>query len=291
MNNYLDLIARSLIEIDDKIEFENIQRDLEMLYLRIQSQEYKNTDFLNRQEFDTPRRTYEFFNYLQGYYKHSCDWALLLKKIPLEKMATIFDFCPGSSPKIQWALKILNYQQRIFIFDNDPIACDQMKLLLNILAVNYEYTFLQQDIFYNHHEQADLITANHIFDDLVLNDYCQRNAMNIRSIYGSEKLLRSAIQDIPNHFNKNSFLNNLIHAINQKLKQDGYLIMTHYFGLTEKALNLSDWSKWIQQLLTDVYQAFLDFNYSPFMPLNACLADDDKQYFILRKGNGHAVHY
>jgi hypothetical protein len=284
MDKYLKRIAKLLTEINNPVELDNIQRDLEMLCLRIESHEYCNTDFLNRQDFDTQRRTYEFFNYLLGYYHHSITWATVLKKIPLADLEVIFDFCPGGTPKIQWALRHLNYHKRLYIFDKDQVACEQVNLLLNILNVAYDFSFVQQDIFEPYSLSADLITANHIFDDLALDNYSKLKNIELRLVYSSEKLFRKVIQDIPHTLDTEAFCNRLFQTVDDKLKQNGYLIMSHYLGLTERALNFLEWSNWILKLMENLYDMFINRGYYPYIPLtNKILPNTDKSFFILQK--------
>lgn len=281
MNKPLNELNTLVNHIQDSMERENVLRDIDMMCLRIINQEYKNTDFLNRQDFDVLRRTHEFFNYLLGYHQQSLVWKEILSKIPLTTIHRTFDFCPGAAPKIEWGLESLNYQGELYIFDLDHIACEQIKLLLAILKISYPVYFIQNDIFLPFDKTADLITANHILDDLVLNYYCQLKGLNLRSLYASEEEFKSSVEkilDIELEFICDAFYK----CVDQKLNSNGYFILAHYPSLTERVLNLSKWSDKIGQMMQTIYDLFVDVGYEPFMPL---LMEKNVTYFILKKGN------
>lgn len=281
MKTYTKKLNFLLDQIKDKVELENILRDIEVLCCRIESQEYKNTDFLGRQQFDTPRRTYEFVNYFIGYYEQSLAWVSILKKIPLNEIKIIFDFCAGRAPKVQWALKQLDYRDKLFIFDKDKTACQQLSLFLSILQVNYQYLFIDQDIYQLHSEQADLITANHVLDDLVLDDYCKIKKIPLATVYNSEEIFRIMIQDIPKNLDVEKFCARVFQAIHLKLKNQGYVIMNHYLSVTEKALNLREWSAWILVLLTQLCTIFIKNGYAQRQPLAE--SNSGSTFLILQK--------
>ena len=286
--NYLDDIAfiRSYLESTDHLmERDNIARDISLLVSRIRSKEYENTDILNRQSFDTCRRTFEFFNYLIGYYNQATDWVNLLKQIPIDTINSICDLCPGSSPKVEWALQRLGYDKCLTIVDKDRIAVTQMKVLLNVFAANYSTDFHQLDLFVAE-GKYDLITANHIFDDLILNEFCLSRSIDLRVLYSDEKQFQLAIDEIQRTKNSMDMACQLRDFLQRHLESGGYVIMTHYVGLTEQALQLQDWSEWVYQIMGQLYVLLIEGGYLRIdSQMNDTMTDSmsSKQYFIVKK--------
>lgn len=268
------------------MEAENIEKDLSFFVSRIKTGEYKNTDIMSRQSFDTMRRTYEFFNYLIGYHQHSCEWAKILELIPIEKLNSICDFCSGHSPKVQWALRKLKYKNKHFIVDQDELSISQMRTLLNILEVGYETTFIQDDLF-SLKGKYDLITANHIFDDIVLNDFCIKSQKPLRSLYASEQLFCESVDSIQKTYNQQIYANKLVILINSCLNNSGYIIMTHYSGITETALQLDSWTNWAYKIMLLTYDGLKKMGYKNTydeLPNKDIQNDDlEKRLFILQK--------
>lgn len=284
MNEDIDFIKNHAQQASG-IELENISRDLSLFVSRIKTGEYKNTDFLKRQSFDTPRRVHEFFNYLIGYYNQASDWVSILKQVPLRELQSICDLCPGSSPKVQWALQRLNYGNKLAIVDQDLIAIEQMQVLLKIFQANYNVAFLPVDIF-SLSDTYDLVTANHIIDDLVLYNYCIKNKVQLRSLYGDEALFIKATNHILNNEDKSHLANELATLFDRILKEKGYLIMVQYAGLTEKALQLEAWCDWNYQIMLHVYELLMDKKYQSIFITNKPKIDffsEMKEYFILKK--------
>jgi hypothetical protein len=285
MHNYQDLqlIADYLDSSNDKVEKENICRDLSLFISRIQSKEYQHTDILSRQTFDTPRRTFEFFNYLISYFEQASHWVGILKQIPMQRIKRVIDFCPGSSPKVQWALQRLHYTQHLSIVDNDVLALNQLKVLLKIFDAPYQATFIHSDIF-SVPGKYDLVTANHIFDDLVLNEFCVAHHLVLRKLYADEKLFKDALDKIQANNIPIEFIDRFVRFIDERVQDNGYLVMTHYLGLTECALNLKAWSLWIKKIMDIIYESFLGQGYTLISGnVTEYYPSSEKHYFILHK--------
>lgn len=285
MNKEIDFIKDYIAKNGNTIEAENIARDLSLFVSRIKTGEYKNTDIISRQSFDSHRRTFEFHNYLIGYYNSSRDWVEILKLIPLEKISNICDLCPGHSPKVQWALHTLKYNKKLFIVDKDMLAINQMQTLLNIIGVEYHHTFLQQDIF-SLQGKYDVITANHIFDDIVLNDYCIQSGKSLRDLYENEQTLCASISDIIKYYDQDRYANKLVSLLDSHINASGYITLSHYSGLTETALQLNTWVNWIYQIMRETCIMLENKNYKIIysnMDTTTISTNNSKKIFLLLK--------
>ena len=280
-------ISHYIQSCDNSMERDNIYRDLSLMMSRIKSGEYRDTDFSARNQFDTLRRTYEFFNYLIGYSEQAKFWQALIKQVDLDSHSRVCDLCPGSAPKVELALIKENFSGTLVIADQDPIANHQMKIILDIFSPCYTYSFKERNVF-SLKSQYDLITANHVFDDLLLYEYSQSSRLSLRDLYESEPLFSDITMQIMN--NKECALNmmsKVYKLIKRCLKKKGYFMMTHYLGLTESALNLLDWSIFVYRIMREIFGRFIDEQYQiidKHLPSADQYRANDQCFFILQNG-------
>jgi hypothetical protein len=268
MDNSLELslkdFLQTLNEVNDSVALDNITRDLNVFVKRIQTGEYLNTDFIARQTFDTPRRVHEFFNYLNGYYQGSLLWQSLIGLVDLHETSTIMDWCSGLSPRIELALRSLSYSGRLIMVDSNLQSQQRLKSLVEMLGVDYDLDFIAEDLYLmKSHYKADLITGNHIMDDLLLNEYCLMTGNSLFDLYGDEHEFTLATQMIMSYVSLDTFCHKLSNTINSHLASEGTMILTHYFGVTEKALGLKEWSDWVGNVLLRLKSELLSVAFTP----------------------------
>ncbi|KTD53764.1 hypothetical protein Lsan_4174 [Legionella santicrucis] len=234
------------------VEKENITRDFKLLLSFIESGEYKNTELLHRNRFDTQKRTYEFFSYIQGYNRQAMDWFEFLQNIPLKEITSILDIGPGFSPKLALALKRANYEGLLTLLDKSEIALNGLKQFLEMMGVSFDIRFLCDDFFNGAHCSYQLVAANHLFDDLIIDAYCSSKQMPTKQIYEDETVFIKTTEDIMLEFDKTRFLMSISSVFSKTVAKDGYLLFRNYKGLTEQALELSNWHEYVSNFFEDV---------------------------------------
>lgn len=268
---------------DSQSEWErnNFLKDLEVICDRFEKGYYLETDFQQRNQFDAPRRTAEFFNYFFGYHEQAKKWSEILKCLPLDRIESVLDICPGWSPKIEWALSDLNFEGKVYLLDLSSEALRRLERLLKIYQVKYSWEFLLEDFFSVDMPPVDLLVANHAFDDLVLEQYCRRSGILLESLYESEALIRKATENaiLGKHFCKDEFCAKVVARIDNLVKCERYVACMHYQGLTERALELADWTSFIFELMENVYSRLCVLGYCPIIK-----EKDSRLLFILQKG-------
>lgn len=272
------------IQSTNKFEQKNILADLNHIFHLIESQEYKNTSFITRDVLNTKKRSFEFFNYLLGYYEQAKVWCEILRRIPLKEIKYAIDLCPGYGPKIQWALHLLGYEGHLVSMDKNHGYLEQQKLILEILRIDYAHTYLNEDLFEVNIKPVNLIAGNHILDDLLLDYFSARGSNGLEAIYDSQTVFLTLTQRIMNDSGVHCLITKLIDKVDFLLKEKGYLVFSHYFGTTEKALGLSDWSNFICKQFEILQSEFLKNNYISIQKISQeALKNGDFTYFILKK--------
>jgi hypothetical protein len=234
------------------IEKENIKRDLQLISSTIDSGEYQSTELLNRNRFDTQKRTYEFFSYIKGYYEQAAHWKMMLQNIVNENTLSILDIGPGFSPKIELALKLLNFKGNLTVLDKSESALSGLKDILALSGTPFKLNCICDDLFLVQTTPYDVVTANHLFDDLMLDGFCRAQGRSLVEVYESESSMIHITQEIINTFDTQELEKCLYHCFNSLVRPGGYLLLRHYQGITEKALELEQWYEFITRFFNKV---------------------------------------
>ncbi|MDR0859805.1 MAG: hypothetical protein LBO09_02210 [Candidatus Peribacteria bacterium] len=172
------------------MELQRLDADLHTLYERLINREYLETDFSQKNKYNIPERTQEFFKYLSDYCKNARTWEAILQKFEMAKISRIANLCPGRAPKIELALYYLGYQGVIEIIDKDTKAMDQIQNFMHLFKYEYKIQKRVTDIFAAKKSTPyELIIANHIIDDTFLFFYAKRKKIGIEDIYTNESKL------------------------------------------------------------------------------------------------------
>ncbi|KTD57425.1 hypothetical protein [Legionella shakespearei] len=256
MNNEALLLILSKIEHQiqscSDIEKENIKRDLQLVSNTIDSGEYQSTELLNRNRFDTQKRTYEFFSYIKGYYEQATHWKMMLQNIISENTLSILDIGPGFSPKIELALKLLNFKGNLTVLDKSESALNGLKDILALSGIPFKLNCICDDLFLVQSATYDVVTANHLFDDLMLDGFCRAQGRSLVEVYESEGSMIRTTHEIINAFDTQELEECIDQCFNSLVRPGGYLLLRHYQGITEKALELEQWYEFITRFFNKV---------------------------------------
>lgn len=173
------------------------------------------------------------------YYQYCVEtWKKIFARFSQKKLQTITDLCPGWSPKIEIALFRTNYSGIVNIIDKVPGHIDTLVTLVRSFPINFKLKPVVTDLLgpiITKIPPADLVVANHIIDDLLIDLYQKTKKTSHNNIFEDpdtyleicQKIIKSPnLQDTIIH----KLQNRLLHLINPS----GYLLITQYQGYQEK---------------------------------------------------------
>lgn len=267
-----------------EVEADNLVSDLQGIYQRLVAGHYRDTDFLSRNIFDIPRRTREFLNYFHGYQLQAKTWAEVLKQLPLSKVETVIDLCPGWAPKIELALAKIKYQGKVIIFDLDKSCFNKIQDFMSMFDISYNLIFEKGDFFSSAKSRGDLVVANHVIDDLLIYKYRSPFRYSLKEIYDSEKKYKEVAKQVLLSFShQESLIKEISINFDCFVNNDGFLVISQYRGLWEKALRLKKWSVFCQNIMNGVKSYLLQKNYQDYTgKIVPILARLDQKYFSSR---------
>lgn len=243
-------------------EREHILRDLQAMTQRIQAGEYRHTDFVARSTFDIPRRTAEFFRYFAGYQEQAERLAALLKAVPMAGITSITDLCPGWAPKIEMALLLAGFQGDVYLFDKSRKYAAQLEIFLRILRPAFRTLSVQGDLLTEAAPpRTQLVIANHIVDDLIIDLYVSQAGLSADALYGCETTFIRSTSEIPEVLDADQIAVKLATALNRFVLPRGYLILTHYLSVTESCLDLHRWADYTADVFLQVQQVLYQQGY------------------------------
>jgi hypothetical protein len=236
-------------------EKERMRRDLEVVLLRLQKGEYRITDYSEKNKFNVPERTKEFFSYMESYCLTGKTIARLLSCIPLHTYDTVVDFCSGWAPKVALAFFYQQYEGKVVIMDKNRSNLLQLKKFMSLFHPRYNIVPYVADIWnYQTMLSYPLVIANHVLDDLLLEFFAKKEKVNIQSLYDDEQLLVSLwntiIKNKKNIVSK--YLGFLQKVFSHLVRKKGILILSQYQSMIEHLLSLDQvtiFNKHIMKLL------------------------------------------
>ena len=164
----------------------------------------------------------------------------------------ILDIGPGFSPKIELALKLLGYKEKLTVLDKSPTALSGLRDFLYMIDFSYELNTICDDLFAVKNLYFNLVTANHLFDDLLIDAYCSLKQISPEYLYESEKGLIEATFEISQTYDMTSLICRTSCVLSQLVEENGFLLLRHYQGLTEKALGLNSWFEFVNLFFINV---------------------------------------
>jgi hypothetical protein len=239
----------------DEFELSNLTQDLQHVLLRLQTKMYQESDYENRNIFDVPRRTEEFLRYLAGYDFQGEMWSLLLKPLVTQETQNILDLCPGWAPKIELALWKSGYKNNVYLLDTELNSIESIIRYMHMLKADLKIITTVGNFFTSPSiPKMDIVVANHIIDDLLLNEYCATHNQTLAQLYASEEKLLAAVSDICQHDKSHQsdyqkeFALKISTQLVSFLKPSSHLVLTQYAGLFEKAHQLDKWVDFVSSI-------------------------------------------
>lgn len=116
----------------------------------------------------------------------SWEQALQLVQFPLD--GVIAEFGPGISPKIQLALKSTPFMGKLALVDTNQQALAVQNIVAGLSRPNFEVETFQENLFDIPFDRFDLITANHLIDDLVAVEYAHIWEIDYARVFSNPEL-------------------------------------------------------------------------------------------------------
>jgi len=239
----------------DTFAYDNLMNDLKHIHLRLKTNMYAESDYEKRDIFDVPRRTEEFLRYFSGYDEQGEFWASILKPLITTKTKTILDVCPGWAPKIELGLWKLRFKGTTHLVDYNPSSLSSIESYLKMIGSDLKLVNHNDNFFYlKSLPQMDLIVGNHIVDDLLLHEYCEKSQVMITSLYESENAMLKATEEILKlgMIDQKVFADSVSQVIISLMKQNSYIVLSQYKGLFERTHRLTEWSNFVGEIFRHI---------------------------------------
>jgi hypothetical protein len=260
----LERLNTQLLEGDyQPIEHARLARDLERVEQRLIKGEYFYTDFAGN-TFNVPERTREYFIYFNSYFKAARTWARVLEKIDVHRFSEVADLCPGWAPKLELALFYLQYKGKLVLLDKDASSLEQNQSFIRLFNPQYEVRSLVTDIFDLKESPGELVLANHLIDDLLLNLCAAEAGFDPLAIYEREESMKNAWDLILGR--RRYFFSKIVDELAQLflrlVPKGGCLILTQYQAYVEKLLDLQQAAAFCKEVALGVVERLKNAGFS-----------------------------
>ena len=223
----------------DQRETMNAIRDLNQIASRWEQGVYRQTDVLARNVFDVPRRTDEFFSYVESYRKNAAQWTRLFLELEVENIERILHVLPGWSPKVELGLLRTKFQGCVELLDLSPAHTDRLINFLALFPAPFSVLPVHEDVYACSRPAAPLVIANHVLDDLLLAEELQSmGSPPLDALYDDEEVLCEVAKALCEHGIKQGVVRRLAKLLEGMVADQGVLVCTHYKSHMSRLLGL-----------------------------------------------------
>jgi hypothetical protein len=245
---------RNILDLSE-LEENRLQGELAKVRNRLKAREYQIHSF-SKNTHNVLERVRDVYAELEFYCRFGRSWQGLLSAIGLSNTQSIIDLCPGFTPKVELGLCYANFRGKAFLVNKDARSLSELVKFLKLFAPQFSYELLDVDIFEAPLPVCDVVAANHVLDDLVLDSYCTLHHLSADCFYEDESELKIAWQAILNE--PSNYLDATIAGFCALALQitapQGYLIVTQYQSYIERILKLREVTSFTRQLLEQCRQ-------------------------------------
>lgn len=179
------------------------------------------------------------------YYQYCTEtWEAIFKEIDFSHINSIIDLCLGWSPKLELALIKTGFEGSVIVVDKSEINLEYFNLLLEPFSKKFKVTPVCLDIL-NMRQldkkklKGDLILANHIIDDLILN-YFLKEPDKEKDVFENMELMRQTWDKI---LSQNGLIEEVYSKFKEVLltitKKDSCVLIAQYPGYQENLYGLN----------------------------------------------------
>jgi hypothetical protein len=220
------------------IEKKRLQEDLETIYARLSKREYTIGGF-STNKFDVPDKTLEVFVNIDYYGKIGRTWARIFKELSVSRFHSIADICPGYTPKVELGLYYARYSGSVEVIDADKQSLIRLVAFMSVFRPEFKLHVSRKNIFAPSTVSYDVVTANHVLDDVILWHFARKLGVTLDEIYGSEQTYIRTWKQILSNKEKNirEITPLLVRSFDSLVRKGGFLCLAHYSSYTDRMLN------------------------------------------------------
>lgn len=225
----------------NQLEVERFVEDIGLAARRLISREYQQSTFRPRNTLRIPDRTEELFSDLAFYWSIGQIWRSLAEAVRISPTARIAEIGCGHVPKVAIGLHYLGIAGKVDLVDNDAIALDRASRFLELIGVRYPVGLVRATLFDEMVKGYDVILANHLLDDLILNHFCALRGVDVAKLYEEENRYIDVWEKIvatPHLLG--DFVPVLAETLIAKVQPGGVVLLLDYPSFSHRALGLTD---------------------------------------------------
>ncbi len=225
----------------NSLEVERFVGDIGLAVRRLISLEYQQSTFRARNTLRIPDRTEELFSDLAFYWSVGQIWWSLAQALHISPTARIAEIGCGHVPKVAIGLHYLGFAGKVDLVDNDAIALERASRFLELIGARYPVGIVRATLFDERVRGYDVILANHLLDDLILNHFCALHGVDATNVYDREDRYMNVWKEIvatPNLVGE--FVSVLAETLIEKVQPGGVVLLLDYSSFSHRALGLTD---------------------------------------------------
>ena len=236
------LSARRLSQIERK----RIDADLGVLAERIRCGEYRNARFVHN-VLNADERARELVDDLRFFYQLGKVWQRIFSAGGIGEQASLLDIGCGWFPKIEVGLHHAGFRGTVTLLDKGAGTLRNARQFLDFLAVKFRCRFVESDLK-RARGRFDVIAANHLLDDLLLDEYIRRTGVSAKMLYADETAYRNAWNSISHDETLTDVVADaLSRRIASLTRLGGVVCLFDYISHSHRALGLeTPWKKALQ---------------------------------------------
>jgi hypothetical protein len=223
------------------LEVERFVADIGLAARRLISREYQQSTFRPRNTLRIPDRTEELFSDLGFYWSVGQIWRSLAQALRISPTARIAEIGCGHVPKVAIGLHYLGVEGRVDLVDSDAIALERASRFLQLMGARFPVGIVPATLFDEGVGGYDVIFANHLLDDLILNHFCALRGLDSARLYEQEDRYIGVWKEIvatPHLVGE--FVPVLAETLIAKVRPGGVVLLLDYPSFSHRALGLTD---------------------------------------------------
>lgn len=124
------------------------------------------------------------------------EWSHIFRSFSLSESSRVVEFGCGFSPKIQLALKRINFAGRLVLVDIDSQALIAQNKFTPFLRPKFKVEIQHISLFKYPFQPEEIIVGNHIIDDIIASEFARKFDIDYTKIYKNHILQRHFWEDL-----------------------------------------------------------------------------------------------
>lgn len=163
----------------------------------------------------------------------------IFEALQLNQYASVCEILPGWGPKVAIPLTQIDYRWKLILLDKQMSFLDELEDSLQIFYPKFEIEKRAESIMDHMDFFTDVIIWNHVIDDLLLDEYCVQQGINVDDLYNDGKKFVSTREEL---WKTSTIASTIAIALIEKfdfmINPGGCLILAQYAWETEKNFGL-----------------------------------------------------